>query len=163
MVAGQGAPGAVLDAGSELVVACGNDALAIGAATARQPPAQSARVPARAPARPGAALRLSALAADLAQAARIVARVAGGASLADEFDPRPAIIDLTHGTLRRYGRVQAIVRELSHRARSDTLVEALLWCALYALESQRYADYAVVDQAVRACALRSSAGARRAT
>ncbi len=95
---------------------------------------------------------MSALAADLAQAARIVARVAGGASLADEFDPRPAIIDLTHGTLRRYGRVQAIVRELSHRARSDTLVEALLWCALYALESQRYADYAVVDQAVRACA-----------
>lgn len=29
VVAGQGAPGAVLDAGSELVVACGNDALAI--------------------------------------------------------------------------------------------------------------------------------------
>jgi 16S rRNA (cytosine967-C5)-methyltransferase len=98
------------------------------------------------------ALRLSALAANLADAARIVARVAAGASLADELDPRPAIIDLTHGTLRRYGRVQAIVRELSHRARSDTLVEALLWCALYALESQRYADYAVVDQAVRACA-----------
>lgn len=95
---------------------------------------------------------MSALAADLAQAARIVARVAAGASLADAFDPRPAIIDLTHGTLRRYGRVQAIVRELSHRARSDTLVEALLWCAFYALESQRYADYAVVDQAVRACA-----------
>lgn len=95
---------------------------------------------------------MSELAAELAQAARIVARVAAGASLAHAFDPRPAIIDLTHGTLRRYGRVQAIVRELSHRARSDTLVEALLWCAFYALESQRYADYAVADQAVRACA-----------
>jgi 16S rRNA (cytosine967-C5)-methyltransferase len=29
----------------------------------------------------------------------------------------------------------------------------LLWCALYALESGRYADYTVVDQAVRACGL----------
>ena len=96
---------------------------------------------------------MSALAADLAQAGRLVARVAGGASLADGFDRRPAIIDLTHGTLRRYWRVQAIVRELSHRGRGDALVEALLWCALYALESQRYADYAVVDQTVRACAL----------
>jgi 16S rRNA (cytosine967-C5)-methyltransferase len=96
---------------------------------------------------------LSTLAADLAQAARVVARVAAGTSLADVFDPRPAIIDLTHGTLRRYGRVQAIVRELSHRGRGDALAEALLWCALYALESGRYADYAVVDQTVRACTL----------
>ena len=103
---------------------------------------------------------MSALADDLAQAARIVARVASGASLADEFDRRAAIIDLTHGTLRRYGRVQAIVRELSHRGRADALVEALLWCALYALESQRYADYAVVDQAVRACALVERWGAK---
>ena len=94
---------------------------------------------------------MSALAAALADAAKIVARIAGGASLADEFDPRGAIIDLTHGTLRRYGRMQAVVRELSHRARGDALVEALLWCSLYALESQRYADYTVVDQAVRAC------------
>ena len=31
--------------------------------------------------------------------------------------------------------------------------QALLWCALYALESGRYAEYTVVDQAVRACAL----------
>src|SRR2546429_9720686 len=28
-----------------------------------------------------------------------------------------------------------------------------LWCSLYALESGRYAEYTVVDQAVRACAL----------
>jgi len=92
----------------------------------------------------------------------MVERVAAGASLAAEFErvaeegldtPRGALIDLTHGTLRRYGRVQAIVRQLSRRERGDALVEALLWCSLYALESGRYADYTVVDQAVRACGL----------
>ena len=92
----------------------------------------------------------------------MVERVAAGASLAAEFErvaeegletPRAALIDLTHGTLRRYGRVQAIVRQLSRRERGDPLVEALLWCALYAFESGRYADYTVVDQAVRACGL----------
>ena len=105
---------------------------------------------------------MSALAAALRDAAPMVERVAAGASLAAEFDrvaeerldtPRGALIDLTHGTLRCYGRVQAIVRHLSRRASGDALVEALLWCSLYALESGRYADYTVVDQAVRACGL----------
>lgn len=102
------------------------------------------------------------LAQALAKAATVVARVAAGASLSGQLGrlgddggatPRAALIDLTHGTLRRYGRVHAIVRELSHRGRPDALVEALLWCALYALESGRYAEYTVVDHAVRACAL----------
>ena len=101
------------------------------------------------------------LGSELAGAARIVARIAHGKSLAEEFGrsgglaaggPRAALIDLTHGTLRRYGRVQAIVRELSQRGSANSLVEALLWCALYALESKRYADHTVVDQAVKACA-----------
>jgi len=101
------------------------------------------------------------LGSELAGAARIVARIAHGKSLAEEFGrsgglaaggPRAALIDLTHGTLRRYGRVQAIVRELSQRGSANGLVEALLWCALYALESKRYADHTVVDQAVKACA-----------
>jgi 16S rRNA (cytosine967-C5)-methyltransferase len=105
---------------------------------------------------------VTALASALRDAAQIVARVAAGTSLAGEFErlaeegadtPRAVLIDLTHGTLRRYGRVQAIVRELSRRGRPDALLEALLWCALYALESGRYAEYTVVDQAVRACAL----------
>jgi 16S rRNA (cytosine967-C5)-methyltransferase len=95
---------------------------------------------------------VSVLATELADAARIVARVAAGGSLA-MLAARGALIDLTHGTLRRYGRVQAIVRELSRRGPPEALVQALLWCALYALESRRYADYTVVDQAVRACAL----------
>jgi 16S rRNA (cytosine967-C5)-methyltransferase len=92
----------------------------------------------------------------------MVAAVALGKSLADEFErwdeaasavSRAALIDLTHGTLRRYGRVQAVVRLFSRRDLSDRLVESLLWCALYAFESGRYAEYTVVDQAVRACAL----------
>ncbi len=103
-----------------------------------------------------------ALAQALRDAARMVAHVAAGRSLADEFNrvaeegietPRAALLDLTHGTLRRYGRVQGIVRELSRRGQPDALVEALLWCSLYALESGRYAEYTVVDQAVRACTL----------
>jgi 16S rRNA (cytosine967-C5)-methyltransferase len=101
------------------------------------------------------------LAAQLAEAARLVARVAAGASLTEAFsrlsaearESRAALIDLTHGTLRRYGRVQAIVAALARRGRPDAMVEALLWCALYALESGRYGEHTVVDQAVKACAL----------
>ena len=103
-----------------------------------------------------------ALATALRDATTMVARVVAGASLAAEFDrfadegaetPRATLIDLTHGTLRRYGRVQAIVRQLSRRERGDPVAEALLWCSLYALESGRYAEYTVVDQAVRACGM----------
>ena len=101
------------------------------------------------------------LAEALAAAAALVARVASGRSLSAEFDraegapasaSRAALLDLCNGTLRRYGRSQAIVAALSHRAQAaDPLVESLLWCSLYALESGRYADYTVVDQASRAC------------
>lgn len=94
----------------------------------------------------------SALAPALRDAARHVAQVAAGRSLTDER-LQGAVLDLVHGTLRRYGRVQAIVRMLSLREQQDPLVEALLWCSLYALESGRYADYTAVDQAVRACNL----------
>jgi 16S rRNA (cytosine967-C5)-methyltransferase len=104
-------------------------------------------------------MSIAALAPALADAARVVSKVAAGRSLAEELEvtslttTRAALLDLTHGTLRRFGRVQAIVRELSHRGKTDALVEPLLWCALYALESDRYASYTVVDQAVRACGL----------
>jgi len=107
-------------------------------------------------------LPVATLANVLQAASRIVARVAAGKSLSTEMAraadeglaaPRAALIDVTHGTLRRYGRSQAIVRALSRQGRSDALVEALLWCALYVLESGRHAQYTVVDQAVRACAL----------
>lgn len=103
-----------------------------------------------------------ALAGALRDAAQVVARIASGASLAAEFQrvaeegsstPRAALLDLTYGTLRRYGRVQKIAAHLSRRGSADPLLQALLWCSIYALESGRYADYTVVDQAVRACRL----------
>ena len=95
----------------------------------------------------------AALAQSLGNAARILARVCAGRSLSEELLREPALIDLTHGTLRRYGRVQGIVAALSRRGRPDAMVEALLWCSLYALDSGRYAEYTVVDQAVKACGL----------
>jgi 16S rRNA (cytosine967-C5)-methyltransferase len=64
-----------------------------------------------------------------------------------------ALADLCYNTLRRYGRVQALVRALSHKGAANPRLEALLWCALSALDSGRYSDYTVVDQAVRAAAL----------
>ena len=103
----------------------------------------------------------AALAPALRDAARVVAKVAAGRSLDNELasataavaGSRPALLDITHGTLRRYGRVQGIVAALSRRGGPDPELEALLWCAIYALESGRYAEYTVVDQAVRACGL----------
>jgi len=113
---------------------------------------------------------LAPLAEALAAAAALVARVAAGRSLSAEFeragpDPldgsRAALADLCYGALRRYGRSQAIVNALSRRAgTTDPLVEALLWCAFYALESGRYAEYTVVDQAARACVAMQRASAK---
>lgn len=96
------------------------------------------------------------LAPALVEATRRVARVAAGRSLDDATEMREgraAILDLSYGTLRCYGRVQALVQALSHKGAPAPSVQALLWCALYALDSGRYAAYTVVDQAVRACAL----------
>ena len=110
------------------------------------------------------------LAEALAAAAARVARVASGRSLSAEFerasaDPagtsRAALLDLCYGTLRRYGRSQALVAALSRQSRAaDPQVEALLWCSFYALESGRYAEYTVVDQAARACVLLHRAAAK---
>jgi 16S rRNA (cytosine967-C5)-methyltransferase len=92
----------------------------------------------------------------------VVARVAAGRSLTAELEraaeeigegARAARADLCYNVLRRYGRVQAIVRALARRGPPDEIVQALLWCAIGALDSGRYAEYTVVDQAVRACGL----------
>jgi 16S rRNA (cytosine967-C5)-methyltransferase len=95
------------------------------------------------------------LAPALAQSARAVARVAAGRSLDDALGVRgqPAVADLSYGTLRRFARGPFLVRALSRKGGAHEHVSALLWCALYALDCGRYADYTVVDQAVRACAL----------
>jgi len=111
---------------------------------------------------------LAPLAEALAAAAALVARVAAGRSLSAELErpggdqmARAALADLCYGTLRRYGRSQEIVAMLSRRAgTTDRLVEALLWCSFYALESGRYAEYTVVDQAARACVAMQRSGAK---
>ncbi len=115
-----------------------------------------------------AANALAPLAEALAAAAVMVARVAAGRSLSAELerpDREPGLhaaqMDLCYGTLRRYGRSQALVSALSRRAgTTDRLVEALLWCSFYALESGRYAEYTVVDQAARACVALQRSGAK---
>lgn len=96
------------------------------------------------------------LAPALAEAARAVARVAAGRSLDDVVargGAQAALLDVCYSTLRAYGRVQALVRMLSSKGAAAPEVEALLWCALTTLDRGRYAQYTVVDQAVRACAL----------
>jgi 16S rRNA (cytosine967-C5)-methyltransferase len=98
----------------------------------------------------------AALAPAIAEAARAIASVAAGRSLDQAIERRSAqgaLTDLCFGTLRRYGRVQFLVDALSRKGATPPQVQALLWCALYAFESGRYAEYTVVDQAVRACAL----------
>lgn len=99
-----------------------------------------------------------ALSAVFAGASRIVARVAAGESLAarpgafgTDGPMRGATQDMVFGTLRRYGRGDALLNALAHRGIPDPSVRALLLCALYAIESGSYAGHVAVDQAVRAC------------
>ena len=102
----------------------------------------------------------AALSPSLVQAARLVARVAAGQSLAAQslltsrstgLESRAAVLDLVNGTLRKFGWVRRVVEALAHRGSPDALVSALLWCALYALDSGRYGAHTVVDETVRAC------------
>lgn len=60
-------------------------------------------------------------------------------------------MDMVYGTLRRFGRGEALLEGLAHRGVPDAPVRALLFCAFYAMESGRYAEHVAVDQAVRAC------------
>jgi len=103
------------------------------------------------------------LAPALAASARAIASVTDGGSLDDALERGPgreAVTDLCFETLRRYGRVQALERVLSHRGRAAPRIRALLWCALAAIDRGRYAPHTLVDQAVRACALLDLAHAR---
>ncbi len=87
-----------------------------------------------------------------------MAGVASGASLAalpvgfGETGPmRGAVMDMVYGTLRRFGRGDALVDMLAHRGTPDPAIRALLLCALNAMESGNYAEHVTVDQAVSAC------------
>lgn len=92
------------------------------------------------------------------RASRVVAQVAAGHSLAahpagegNDGPMRGAVIDMVYGTLRRYGRGDALIDALAHRGTPDPGIRALLLCALYAIESTHYAAHVAVDEAVRAC------------
>jgi 16S rRNA (cytosine967-C5)-methyltransferase len=108
------------------------------------------------------------LAAVFAAAAPVVGRVLVGSSLASQpagfgltGPPRGATVDMVFGTLRRYGRGDAILARLAHKGLPDPQIRALLLCALHAIESGNYAAHVAVDQAVRACdRLRKSAAKR---
>jgi len=65
---------------------------------------------------------------------------------------RATIWDLVHGTLRQLGLLRAVMRKLLRKPIREQGLEALLAVALYQLEFTRTAAYAVVDQAVSACA-----------
>ncbi len=63
---------------------------------------------------------------------------------------RAALQDLSYGTLRFYGQLQSILKNLLLKPLSDERVRYLLLVALYQLMHGKSAQYAVVDHAVRA-------------
>jgi 16S rRNA (cytosine967-C5)-methyltransferase len=63
---------------------------------------------------------------------------------------RAALQDLSYGTLRFYGQLQAMLDMLLHKPLHDDRVRYLLLVALYQLQHGKSAPYAVVDHAVRA-------------
>ncbi len=62
---------------------------------------------------------------------------------------RAALQDLSYGTLRFYGQLNAILDLLLHKHMTDNRITYLLLVALYQLQYSRAAQHAVVDHAVR--------------
>jgi len=97
-------------------------------------------------------------------AVKVVARVLSGHSLDAELaavwrsegsleaQQRGAIQDLTYGTLRHLGQLDAAIDQLLRQPLSDVLVRHLLQVALYQLSHTKARAYAIVDHAVPACA-----------
>ncbi len=62
---------------------------------------------------------------------------------------RAALQDLSYGTLRFYGQLDALLDELLHKPLSDRRIYYVLLVALYQLQYGKTAHHAVVDHAVR--------------
>lgn len=62
---------------------------------------------------------------------------------------RAALQDLSYGTLRFYGQLNAVLNRLLHRHLTDQRITYLLLVALYQLQYSKAAQHAVVDHAVR--------------
>lgn len=98
------------------------------------------------------------------QAALAVASVLSGTTItaalaavseraADEGGRRRALVqELTYGTLRHWGTLDALVRTLAKKPLSDAALPALIAVALYQLEHSRAPAFAVVDHAVATAA-----------
>ncbi len=65
---------------------------------------------------------------------------------------RGAVQDLLYGTLRAYGRGDAVLHKLLSRPLEDPRIEALLLIALFRLETRPETAHTLVDQAVEASA-----------
>lgn len=66
---------------------------------------------------------------------------------------RAVMQDLSYGTLRHLGRLQALLKQLLERPLRDERVRCLLLVALYQLEFTEAQAHTVVDQAVKASAM----------
>ena len=62
---------------------------------------------------------------------------------------RAALQDLSYGTLRFYGQLDALLALLLHKPLSDRRIYYVLLVALYQLQYSKAAQHAVVDHAVR--------------
>lgn len=96
------------------------------------------------------------LAFSLLHAARVVAAVVAGRSLAEGLlvrvpeAARPAVQDLVYGTLRSFGQGDFVLARLLERPLPEPEVRALLLVALQRLATRPEAAHTVVDQAVAA-------------
>jgi len=96
-------------------------------------------------------------------AAEAVRRVLAGRSLTATLDDllrrhpgltageRGAIWDLSHGTLRHLGLIEAVIAQMLRKPVAEPGLQALLAVALYQLEFTRTPPYAIVSAAVEAC------------
>lgn len=95
------------------------------------------------------------------QASRAVHAVLSGTSLREALAAvddgkatrgRTLVAELTYGTLRHYGTLDALARRLAAKPIADPLLGTLLCVALYQLAHTRAPPFAVVDRAVDAAA-----------
>jgi 16S rRNA (cytosine967-C5)-methyltransferase len=93
-------------------------------------------------------------------ASQVVCKVLGGRNLTQVLSTalqssglppqqRAALQDLSYGTLRFYGQLDRVLRQLLHKPVQDERLRCLLLVALYQLQYSKAAPHAVVDHAVR--------------
>jgi len=112
------------------------------------------------------------------QAALVVRRVLDGAVLpaalatvaaaaeGSERGVQPArrralVQELSYGTLRHWGRLEALTRTLATKPIADPALGALVAVALYQLDHTRAPPFAIVDHAVNAAAVTARPAAKR--